>query len=723
MGRLFIIGNGFDCAHGNHTAYRYFRDWMLEQLREMGVSEEQMEELPEIPFAGMGNHELEYDRQELMKFLMWLLQYGSDMDEEWNQFESALAKLKLQGIFDENTWPVRENTVESDGYEDDLHGDPFKRAQDYEMYAAAIKEALQMIPELFAQWIRTVKLSKKKISFGWDIICENSPAHHRPDDLFLVFNYTETLESLYHVPENQICHIHGKRNCGEKLIIGHGEDKLQGFENEDPLAVDLLEQAIRGLKKDTEHVIAAHEDFWNKISQTEITDIYSFGFSYGDVDLPYIQRVIQCLKSDGQNVTWHWNQYDHGEKNEQYTRKILEVGFGGNFTEYDNSKMLLSTDEIVPIVLDSFDRNEEYTFYYDETNYFGKFWMKQNKRGTYEFNCDIDKDFVLAGLVVKPESAILDHEMLWKRLNLSPQVHELKFNKQFSMGDFVQTLGKGKLNQLLHVIDEHGYHIHVAHMNAFYYSIVDIVDSAVNLDDIIEYRGTANLNLQYEVNRLKAQLFDVLYPHRNEVEQLFHTYGYPDLNKEDMDEFSQKLVQFFGSRRELSMDLKFLSGMIRKAGAEKNLIFLEDNTRDVMIENLAFLYLHFTVLFPESYHIFDNQKEVKRKLDTYELIDRDQRKLDNYEYADSKDNLLIQVSDVISGIYGMLYEFINEHDKNGIRKMVDSLNETQLDSLWMMVKLMCESEIENKGFIFSLASIKGNEKWQLIMQLVCKKKG
>lgn len=36
-------------------------------------------------------------------------------------------------------------------------------------------------------------------------------------------------------------------------------------------------------------------------------------------------------------------------------------------------------------------------------------------------------------------------------------------------------------------------------MNAFYYSIVDIVDSAVNLDDIIEYRGTANLNLQYEV--------------------------------------------------------------------------------------------------------------------------------------------------------------------------------------------------------------------------------
>ena len=337
MGRLFIIGNGFDCAHGNHTAYHYFRDWMLEQLRGMGVSEEQMEELPEIPFASMGNREMEYDRQELMKFLMWLLQYGSDMDEEWNQFEAALATLNLQGIFDENTWLVRENVAESDGYENDQYGDPFKRAQDYEMYAAAIKEALQMIPELFAKWIQTVELSKKKISFGGDVICENSPAHHRPDDLFLVFNYTETLESLYHVPENQICHIHGKRKCGEKLIIGHGEERQQGFESEDPLAADLLEQAIRGLKKDTERVIVNHEYFWNKISQTEITDIYSFGFSYGEVDLPYIQKVIQCLKINDQSITWHWNRYDHGEKNDQYTKKVLEAGFEGDFTELSTS--------------------------------------------------------------------------------------------------------------------------------------------------------------------------------------------------------------------------------------------------------------------------------------------------------------------------------------------------------------------------------------------------
>ena len=52
----------------------------------------------------------------------------------------GISKVKTARVFDENTWLVRENTVESDGYEDNLHGDPFKRAQDYEMYAVAIKK-------------------------------------------------------------------------------------------------------------------------------------------------------------------------------------------------------------------------------------------------------------------------------------------------------------------------------------------------------------------------------------------------------------------------------------------------------------------------------------------------------------------------------------------------------------------------------------------------------
>ena len=395
-------------------------------------------------------------------------------------------------------------------------------------------------------------------------------------------------------------------------------------------------------------------------------------------------------------------------------------------TKYENKtgnvKTEIPVEAIVPTVLDNFNRNEKYTFYYDETNYFGKFWVEERQNIQPCFNFDIDKDFVLAGIVTRNEHRPVDKEQLWQRLHLSPQVKELKFKKQFSMPDFVQTLGKGRVNQFLHYIDEQGYYIHVAHVNAFYYSIVDIVDSVLSLEDIEEYKGTNQLDFRYELNRIKAQLFELLYPCRAEVAALFSVYEYPDLKKENMDEFCQKLVKLFGSRRELSMDLKFLSGMIQKAGKQKDLVFLERNIPNVLMENLAFLYFHFIALFPNSKHIFDNQQEIRRKVDKYVVVDGEKNKLENYEYVDSKNEIMIQISDVISGIWGMLYSFLNEHDNNGIRKMVSELNKEQLDSLWMMWKLMHDAEQENRGFIFSFASIQCREKLQLLGRLAYERK-
>lgn len=42
------------------------------------------------------------------------------------------------------------------------------------------------------------------------------------DSMFLTFNYTDTLETLYCVPEKSILYIHGKADRGERLILGHG---------------------------------------------------------------------------------------------------------------------------------------------------------------------------------------------------------------------------------------------------------------------------------------------------------------------------------------------------------------------------------------------------------------------------------------------------------------------------------------------------------------------
>ena len=83
----------------------------------------------------------------------------------------------------------------------------------------AFGATLYMIKELFSDWIDTVEIGRGKIAFGWDVIC-NQGRGASSDDIFISFNYTETLEEVYGIPENQVFHLHGLRKNGEELIVG-----------------------------------------------------------------------------------------------------------------------------------------------------------------------------------------------------------------------------------------------------------------------------------------------------------------------------------------------------------------------------------------------------------------------------------------------------------------------------------------------------------------------
>jgi hypothetical protein len=272
MARLFIIGNGFDLAHGFNTRYSNFRDWMMEQLSEMGVKREQLEEVPDIPFSHMGNHGEEFDQKELIKLLMWLLIYGSHIDEEWNEFEGALYYLDLQAVMYEATMFI-EDGIHNEDYrlsENKRDKQMFYAEQDYQMYAEALRDASVKIKELFRKWIDTVSVDGDKIEFGWNVIC-NKGTGIRPDDIFVSFNYTETLEKIYGVPESQVYHIHGYREKGDELIVGHGDDESRNFDTEHIIAADLLEEAIRNLRKDTDTVIRNNCELWQAIRNADIS--------------------------------------------------------------------------------------------------------------------------------------------------------------------------------------------------------------------------------------------------------------------------------------------------------------------------------------------------------------------------------------------------------------------------------------------------------------------
>ena len=358
MARLFILGNGFDLAHGYKTRYSNFRDWIIEQLSEMGVSGDKLEEVPEIPFSFMGNHDVEYNQQELMRLLMWLLQYGSPIDDEWNKFESVLHDLDLQAVLNEATMFI-DDGMNNDDYSISEHrceNQMYYAEQDYHMYAEALRDALGMIKHLFRRWMNSIEIEKKEIAFGWEYIL-NEGDGVRADDIFISFNYTETLEYVYGVSESQVFHLHGYRKNGDELIVGHGDDSLRNFNTERIIVADILEEAIRKLRKNTNAIIRNNEDLWELLDISDITDIYSFGFSFSEVDLPYIVKIADILYSST-NVLWHLSSRDHGDANNRNRQILSDCGFQGTFKEYDASKMLLSTVDVVPDVLDYFDRSE-----------------------------------------------------------------------------------------------------------------------------------------------------------------------------------------------------------------------------------------------------------------------------------------------------------------------------------------------------------------------------
>lgn len=115
-------------------------------------------------------------------------------------------------------------------------------ANNYEMIASNLQSAMQKLPQIFEKWVETIPISKNKIS---DIVVLFNDYCH-----FLTFNYTETLEVLYGILDENVCHIHGKRGGRHSLLAGHGVHTPRQFQVH--IGADRILQEINmQLKKDT----------------------------------------------------------------------------------------------------------------------------------------------------------------------------------------------------------------------------------------------------------------------------------------------------------------------------------------------------------------------------------------------------------------------------------------------------------------------------------------
>ncbi|MFY1611794.1 bacteriophage abortive infection AbiH family protein [Macellibacteroides fermentans] len=273
---LYIIGNGFDIAHGIQSEYKYFYNYLRE-----------------------------YDER-FLNSLSGIYPRLFDDVKLWCSFEKELSNYCIPDDIE------------------DVALDQMKSLESYQEgdidYGAVggfiehpINANLKIIKKLkanFNLWVGQIDISN----------CENI-FYPDKDSIFLTFNYTNTLEKIYNIEDARICHIHGKIGDPD-LIIGHccDYDKKDYSEELFPSMKSIIDPEFRTniigkLEKRCYEVINNNEDFFDNIE--DVTKIEIIGHSLSEVDMPYFIEISERI---GSEVTWNIGYYINPDN-----KKILNL--------------------------------------------------------------------------------------------------------------------------------------------------------------------------------------------------------------------------------------------------------------------------------------------------------------------------------------------------------------------------------------------------------------
>lgn len=244
--------------------------------------------------------------------------------------------------------------------------------------------------------------------------------------------------------------------------------------------------------------------------------------------------------------------------------------------------------------------DKEYAFYYDETNNPRTF--KLTDEG---FNANERALFILGGLFFAKSDIPTIEEMneLISSFKLQPSMKEIKFENISSKSkNFLDLVTKKRVKVLIEWLFKKQYLIHYSFLDNFYYTIVDIVDS-------MEETVSKGFGFNRE---LKDNLYSQVLKHRDHIVKLLIEVDYP--NVKDHSFFVDELANWIA---ETNVDNDFHLEYLReclKQYKKKQLVFLEDNIDRVAIEGYWSLYSNSIVTYPKSFHLFDKEDVVEKKL-------------------------------------------------------------------------------------------------------------
>lgn len=331
-----------------------------------------------------------------------------------------------------------------------------------------------------------------------------------------------------------------------------------------------------------------------------------------------------------------------------------------------------------------------YTIYVDESSNCVKFRFKDTEGNT---NVKWYNDFTLSGVAFEGDEDPISLDGLFDKFGLQRNITNVKLGhianyNGVDSNRFVDILRSKKVSVLLEtLIKSNRVYIHWATQNLLYYSLVDIVDSVL------------------EVPFIHDEVKNVLYNHavynENGILSLLAQYDYPNIKEEEISDFCQQFICWVESLEVQSEEEDFVLELLRQgmksSRRANNLLFLQDNTDKLLIENFVPIYAQRAAAFPNSYIHYDKCGIVEENIQSHIGL-YCTSKIPNYDFMVSKNSKWIQLSDMISGINGALMAYVNTHNISAIYKDLNLFDDIQYENLILFMLLRKMSCRKNKYF-------------------------
>lgn len=340
-----------------------------------------------------------------------------------------------------------------------------------------------------------------------------------------------------------------------------------------------------------------------------------------------------------------------------------------------------------------------YTLYYDETNNHRKLHVTANGLNVKDPGC-----FVLAGVAIPSGTAAPDIQHLRRVLYLQPTTGEIKLT-HVAKGDFIQVLRSQRLGDFLDWIETKGLFIHYQCLDQLYWSIVDIVDSAISAAD--------RFDLLAVTPPLKDMLNIALRRDFETTLSLFRAFNYPALDPKDGPRFYEALRTILQRQARHVHPLygRVLDGLFEAAAEGDEFPFIEGTSEDghILIEGFDIFFRHRLTILGKSDHVLDVEEVVREKFRSLPLPPEI-----TFRFSDSKLEPMIQLSDVIAGLLGKLFNYLVLTDTAQIQNDVAVLDARQKSNLAKLGAHLTRAVEENKAFAHHVMSLTDAAKTELL---------